>query len=147
METCFPAMILVCLSKPIPEILKMRHKTRCRAISSELIKMALLHWGILGELRLTMRPTTQWEELRKEPGTLYREIRNFGILIYANSAASNKIQGNYIGTDITGTQALANGWDGVRIQDAPNNTIGGTTGTNVRRALHRGLQPHLWQCR
>ncbi|HKQ06987.1 MAG TPA: BACON domain-containing carbohydrate-binding protein [Blastocatellia bacterium] len=36
----------------------------------------------------------------------------------------NLIQGNYIGTDATGTVALDGG---VRIQDCPNNTIGGTT--------------------
>jgi hypothetical protein len=37
---------------------------------------------------------------------------------------SNLVQGNYIGTDVSGTKAL----DGeIKIQDAPDNTIGGTT--------------------
>ena len=35
------------------------------------------------------------------------------------------IQGNYVGTDITGTSALANSWDGIVIGSA-NNTVGGT---------------------
>jgi CSLREA domain-containing protein len=54
----------------------------------------------------------------------------FGLLIYLSGATGNIVQGNYIGTDETGNQALANGWDGVRIHEAPNNFIGGTTGTS-----------------
>jgi titin len=36
------------------------------------------------------------------------------------------LQGNYVGTDVTGTSALANGADGVIIFNSPNNTVGGT---------------------
>ena len=43
------------------------------------------------------------------------------------SAANNQVQGNAIGTDITGFAALANGGNGVLIMDGTNNTIGGTT--------------------
>jgi hypothetical protein len=54
-----------------------------------------------------------------------------GIEISGNSASSNLIQGNYIGTDVTGTVDLGNaqaiGGSGVFIDTADNNTIGGTT--------------------
>jgi CSLREA domain-containing protein len=39
----------------------------------------------------------------------------------------NKIEGNFIGTDATGTRDLGNALSGVTIFDAPNNTVGGTT--------------------
>jgi CSLREA domain-containing protein len=48
-----------------------------------------------------------------------------GIVIQGATASGNIVQGNFIGTDVTGTLALSNG-DGVLIMDAPNNTIGGT---------------------
>jgi CSLREA domain-containing protein len=38
----------------------------------------------------------------------------------------NRIEGNYIGTDVTGTIDLGNSWYGVRISGVPSNTIGGT---------------------
>jgi len=37
------------------------------------------------------------------------------------------VQGNFIGTKLSGLQALPNNNEGVFILDAPNNTIGGTT--------------------
>src|SRR5713226_3900676 len=46
-----------------------------------------------------------------------------GILL---NSSGNVIAGNYIGTDITGTIAMANAKDGIEI-DGPNNIIGGTT--------------------
>jgi hypothetical protein len=50
-----------------------------------------------------------------------------GILIQNPDANSNQIQGNFVGTDATGTGALPNGGNGIFIINAPNNTIGGTT--------------------
>ena len=38
-----------------------------------------------------------------------------------------KIEGNFIGTDATGTEDLGNGTSGVLLIDARNNTVGGTT--------------------
>ena len=51
-------------------------------------------------------------------------ITGFGGLF----ATGNLVQGNYIGTDVTGTSALRNSFDGVRISDqASNNVVGGTS--------------------
>jgi hypothetical protein len=50
-----------------------------------------------------------------------------GVLFRVGDGQHNQVQGNYIGTDATGTQALGNGRDGVRIFAAfTNNLIGGT---------------------
>jgi len=52
---------------------------------------------------------------------------NYGVAFYS-SASNNTFQGNYIGTDMTGTNALGNSNEGIEIYDgACNNTIGGTT--------------------
>ena len=51
-----------------------------------------------------------------------------GVLIQ-NGAADNRVQGNLIGPDITGAQALGNAANGVRIFDAPRNRIGGQATT------------------
>jgi len=56
-----------------------------------------------------------------------------GIRIEGSGATGNKIVGNYVGTDKNGTADLGNGLDGVSIQDAPDNTIGG--GTTAARNL------------
>jgi hypothetical protein len=46
-----------------------------------------------------------------------------GILIDTNGG--DLIQGNYVGTDVTGTIAAANGGNGIQIIAVPNNTVGG----------------------
>jgi len=63
-----------------------------------------------------------------------------GVAIFGNEATGNLVQGNFIGTDVTGTVDLGNSTDGVQIRSASNNTIGGITaearnvisGNNVR---------------
>ncbi len=47
-----------------------------------------------------------------------------GVTLVTANATGNVIQGNYIGTDVTGTQPLANQY-GVEIVDAGGNTTGG----------------------
>lgn len=51
-----------------------------------------------------------------------------GIQINGTAATGNTIQGNFIGTDVTGTLARSNSF-GVWITNAVNNTVGGTIGT------------------
>jgi CSLREA domain-containing protein len=50
----------------------------------------------------------------------------------------NFVMGNYIGTDVTGTVALGNQWDGILIDGSGYNVIGGTTSGagNVISANH-----------
>lgn len=57
-----------------------------------------------------------------------------GVEIFEATATGNRIEGNFIGTDVTGTviepdmqPALGNSRAGVSVSDAPANTIGGTT--------------------
>ena len=50
---------------------------------------------------------------------------DFGLVLSGNAAAGNIIQGNFIGTDVTGMNALTN-YLGIDIESAPGNLIGGT---------------------
>ncbi len=51
-----------------------------------------------------------------------------GIILSGSGTSNNLIGGNLIGTDVSGTAALGNAWDGVLIwQQASGNTVGGTT--------------------
>lgn len=49
-----------------------------------------------------------------------------GVLIQASPSTGNVIAGNLIGTNAAGTAALSNS-QGIAINDAPGNTVGGTT--------------------
>lgn len=50
-----------------------------------------------------------------------------GIRITGSIATGNQVQGNFIGVNFAGMAALGNGGMGVRIDQAANNLIGGTT--------------------
>ena len=60
-------------------------------------------------------------------GLVINGFDGFGVLISGGDATGNLVQGNFIGTDVTGAVDLGNGRDGVFIAGAPNNVIGGTT--------------------
>ena len=51
------------------------------------------------------------------------------VTIYGASASGNVVEGNYIGTNAAGALDEGNNKSGVYINGAPNNTVGGTTGT------------------
>ncbi len=48
-----------------------------------------------------------------------------GVFLNGAGAAANLVQGNYLGTDLNGSVAIANAGDGVTVNGAPANTIGG----------------------
>ena len=53
---------------------------------------------------------------------------SFGVCLSAVGTSANVVEGDYIGTDLTGGKALANGVDGLQIVGgATSNTVGGTT--------------------
>ncbi len=66
---------------------------------------------------------------------------NMGVVLIGPGATGNLIQGNLIGSDVTGLHDLGNSQEGVRIENAPANTLGGTTGTarNLISANHWGV--------
>ncbi len=52
---------------------------------------------------------------------------NLGICVINRGVVGNVIVGNYIGTDVTGSQAIGNGWGGANLWDgASGNRVGGT---------------------
>ena len=66
-----------------------------------------------------------------------------GIEIQDSNSTGNRIEGNIIGLNAAGTAAIGN-LDGVIIEDAPNNTIGGATSAqrNVISGNAGGFQGH-----
>ena len=61
----------------------------------------------------------------------------YGIYLLTSGATGNLIQGNKIGTDVNGTSTLGNAYDGIYVERAPTNTIGGSR--------LRGWQPDFWK--
>jgi titin len=58
-------------------------------------------------------------------GLVINRFSGDGILLQGQG--SDLVVGNYIGTDVTGSQALGNGGNGVEVSQISNITIGGTT--------------------
>jgi hypothetical protein len=50
-------------------------------------------------------------------------------LVIQNTASNNRVIGNWFGTGPNGVRMNSSGRDAIRILNAPNNTIGGSTGT------------------
>ena len=60
-------------------------------------------------------------------GNTISNNRNQGILLFGAGASGNTIAGNRIGINPGGASAFPNAFDGVHIDNAPNNIIGGLT--------------------
>ena len=60
-------------------------------------------------------------------GNYIKEDWGIGIYIYGVNSINNKIQGNFVGTDATGTRAIPNYWGIVTHEGANNTLIGGAT--------------------
>jgi CSLREA domain-containing protein len=56
-------------------------------------------------------------------------IHSFGGsgVVFESTTSGSTFEGNFVGTDLTGTQGMGNGYDGVRFLGGDSNTIGGTT--------------------
>jgi hypothetical protein len=64
-----------------------------------------------------------------------------GVVLWLSSGSYNKVQGNYIGTDYTGSRKLGNGWRGIDISNgSSNNLIGGAT--SAERNVISGNNEH-----
>jgi hypothetical protein len=59
-------------------------------------------------------------------GLAINRFSGFGVEVQGFYSTGNNVEGNFIGTNARGTDALGNGIDGVRISSASNNTVGGT---------------------
>ena len=65
-----------------------------------------------------------------------------GVEINGSSATGNLVEGNYIGIDEAGTADRGNASDGVLIEEASDNTVGGTTA-----AARNVISANLWGIR
>ena len=64
-------------------------------------------------------------------GNLISRNQEHGVYISGSGAIGNTVMGNRIGTDINGNSFLGNAEEGVFIEDAADNTVGGTTGITL----------------
>lgn len=51
-----------------------------------------------------------------------------GVVLLGSKATDNVVEGNFIGSDVTGTKAVPNATNGILISGAVDNLIGGTSG-------------------
>ena len=80
-------------------------------------------------VRITFSPNNQIGGTSPSDRNIISGNIGLGVNIGTPASSNNRVQGNYIGTDVTGTVALPNspggGGGGVGVTDAPNNLIGG----------------------
>ena len=86
-------------------------------------------------------------------GNVISANRDAGIFLVGPGATGNRIQGNLIGTDTTGTVALGNNFEGIYLEDAVTNFIGGAesgagnlvSGNNTRGIFLQGSSWNVLQ--
>jgi CSLREA domain-containing protein len=61
-----------------------------------------------------------------------------GVYVSGSGSTGNVVQGNFIGTDVTGASPLGNSGSGVHINGGPSNTIGGTAVGARNTIAHNG---------
>jgi len=76
-------------------------------------------------------------------GNLISGNHQNGVVIYQPGASNNMVQGNWIGTDATGTNALPNTYSGITISAVSGNTVGGTN-TGAGNLLSGNLQSGVY---
>ena len=74
-------------------------------------------------------------------GLVINRFGQSGILLQTNGG--NLVRNCFVGTNASGTAALGNTLDGVRLESAPNNTIGGTT-AGERNLISGNGRVGLW---
>jgi RHS repeat-associated protein/CSLREA domain-containing protein len=60
---------------------------------------------------------------------------NYGIYMLGSGASGNQVQGNFIGTDLTGSQDVGNVLSGIAIGNGASNNMIGGTGSGVRNLI------------
>lgn len=88
--------------------------------------------------------TPEQRNLISGNGSFSSSLTHSGILIEGATASGNSIEGNFIGTDVTGTLPLGNGANGVAMA-APDNVVGGTepgTGNLISGNAFSGVLAH-----
>ena len=84
--------------------------------------------------------------LTTKPGTGAGNLLSgsiFGDGINVEGGGSNLVEGNLIGTDLAGTTAFSNTYDGIRLQSSSGDTIGGTA-AGAGNVISGNGQFNLW---
>ena len=80
--------------------------------------------------------------IQVEARNLVSGNKQSGVAIDGSLSIANWVQGNFIGTDVTGSQALGNLWNGVLLSAAPSNHVGGVvagSGNVISGNSQRGI--------